>query len=360
MLHCNEEMSNFTRHALNVIMADDSANHDDPRTSTKAIPKERLKELLKTALEKLLSIYAYSSELTKEEVEDIYSGDENRIYREAYERLEIFNWPIERHNAYERSKSDRLSMEDKFEQCYEDGCNEGFKNGYNEGRKACFRPFISLVEVLWKVLQIVLLVFLEVPKNIFKRICDGAFRKALRRFSRIFNGRKSRYSSTGDNEDSRGTFVEHQKETLKRDKNKDTDGGYQTGGNRKKLKRARVSEIAKGKGVKDIKGNFGKSQNGATNEQLLQQTFTESADNLLSIHQTTNNTQEATSTMKESHWEMTKMLEQMEPKITSTMEESHREMTRMLEQMVSKVNSTMEESHRGMIRMFKQMEPKLN
>jgi hypothetical protein len=291
MLHCNEEMSNFTRHALNVIMADDSANHDDPRTGRKArfklpfgkisvvetsqwkkthddvqtemdscfkiegtgqyiimevqrrpipgldnkthsyacekfrntkkngeyknmkyvriitiedflrsdedeegqdleyiehyvtvnarnrkkekfneitytsinlpafrkaIPKERLKELLKTALEKLLSIYAYSSELTKEEVEDIYSGDENRIYREAYERLEMFNWPIERYNAYERSESDRLSMKDKFEQCYEDNYNEGFKNGYNEGRKACFRPILSLLEVLWGVLLVVL------------------------------------------------------------------------------------------------------------------------------------------------------------------------------------------------------------
>jgi flagellar biosynthesis/type III secretory pathway protein FliH len=122
----------------------------------KAIPKERLKKLLKTALEKLLSIYAYSSKLTKEEVEDIYSGDENRIYREAYEQLEMFNWPIERYDAYERSESDRLSMKDKFEQCYEDNYNEGFKNGYNEGRKACFRPILSLLEVLWGVLLVVL------------------------------------------------------------------------------------------------------------------------------------------------------------------------------------------------------------
>jgi hypothetical protein len=50
-----------------------------------------LKELQKTPLEKFLSIYAYSLEFTKEEVEDIYSGDENRIYREIYEELEMFN-----------------------------------------------------------------------------------------------------------------------------------------------------------------------------------------------------------------------------------------------------------------------------
>jgi hypothetical protein len=89
------------------------------------IPKERLKELQKTPLEKPLSIYAYSSELTKEEVGDIYSGDENRIYREMYEELEIFNWPITRRNAYKRLESFRLAIKAELKQHYNVGSNEG-------------------------------------------------------------------------------------------------------------------------------------------------------------------------------------------------------------------------------------------
>jgi hypothetical protein len=289
----------------------------------KAIPKERLKELLKTALEKLLSIYAYSSELTKEEVEDIYSGDENRIYREAYERLEMFNWPIERYNAYERSESDRLSMKDKFEQCYEDSYNESFKNGYNEGRKACFRPILSVVEVLWKVflvvLFVVLLVFHEkVPGDIFKGVRDGVFGKALRRFSRIFNGRKSRCSSTSNYEDEGETFVEHQKEATsgkfqemkthqRGGRNKDTDGNYETEGLEETEED--IPKEKKGNITNDVESNLkGERQDKVTNENLPQRTFIENAGGL-SAHQTIN-IQETIHTIEGSLQGMIQMFQQ--------------------------------------------------
>jgi hypothetical protein len=58
-------------------------------------------------------------------VEDIYSGDENRIYREMYEELEIFNWPITRRNAYKRLESFRLAIKAELKQHYNVGSNEG-------------------------------------------------------------------------------------------------------------------------------------------------------------------------------------------------------------------------------------------
>jgi hypothetical protein len=102
-----------------------------------------------------------------------------------------------------------------------------------------------------------------------------------------------------------------QEETSDEDQNKNINRSYETRGSGKELKKIRVRKVAKGESVKDIKGNIGKSQDGVTNEKLSQQTSLKGADNLLSIHQTINNTQEVTSTMEESLREMTGVLKQM-------------------------------------------------
>jgi hypothetical protein len=75
------------------------------------MPRERLKELLKTPLEKSLSIYAYSLE------------------------LEIFNWAITRRNAYKRLESFRLAIKAELKRYY--------NVGPNEGSKACWRVLLG-------------------------------------------------------------------------------------------------------------------------------------------------------------------------------------------------------------------------
>jgi hypothetical protein len=237
------------------------------------IPKERLKELLKTPLEKFLSIYAYSSELTREEVEDIYSGDENRIYREMYEELEMFNWSITRRNAYKRQESFQLAIE------------AALKRHYN---KTCWKA-------LWKVVHWI------VPGSIFERVRDRAFRKVPEKFSRIFNGEKSSYSSTNDDEDG------CQEEVPEKDRNEVTNEHYETEGAEENESEDSEDIMEQDTGI-GAGSNLEKYQDKVTNEKLSRKTFIKNAGDL-SIHQTAN-IQEAISTMEGSLQEVIQMFKQ--------------------------------------------------
>jgi hypothetical protein len=238
------------------------------------IPKERLKELLKTPLEKFLSIYAYSSELTREEVEDIYSGDENRIYREMYEELEMFNWSITRRNAYKRQESFQLAIE------------AALKRHYN---KTCWKA-------LWRVVHWI------VPGSIFERVRDRAFRKVPEKFSRIFNGEKSSYSSTNDNEDG------CQEEVPEKDRNENINEIYEIAESVEKRKRIDPENIMEEDVGMDAESNLEKYQDEVTNEKLSRKTFIENTGSL-SIHQATN-IREAISTMEGSLQEVIQMFKQ--------------------------------------------------
>jgi chromosome segregation ATPase len=104
---------------------------------------------------------------------------------------------------------------------------------------------------------------------------------------------------------------------------------------------------------------------------LSQQTFIGNADNLLSIHQTTNNTQEVASTMEESPQEMTGVLKQTMISLQKLMselnqieenskrvEKENQEMKRVINQLEEK-SKRMEKENQEMKKEIQKMKEKI-
>jgi C4-type Zn-finger protein len=98
----------------------------------------------------------------------------------------------------------------------------------------------------------------------------------------------------------------------------------------------------------DIGSDLNESQDKITNEKLSQQTFIESADSSLSIHQTTNNTQGVTSNIEGYLRKITGMLEQMMPKLdqleekSKIMEKEDQKMKKIIQEMKEKIEKLSE------------------
>jgi hypothetical protein len=270
----------------------------------------------------------------------------------VFNEMEIANLPLEQRESYEKAKSDRKAWDDELERKLKEEFDKGSRQGRNEGFKSDLcRTFSKLLKSYEKSDR------KEDIENLNK-----LQEKLLEVYQEEMPFKKS--------QEEKILQESQQEKTSDEDQNKNIDGGYETGATGEELVGIMVKEVTRDKNAKDTESDLGKSQDRVTNEKL-QQTFIENADNLLSIHQTTNNTQEVASTMEESPQEMTGVLKQTMISLQKLMselnqieenskrvEKENQEMKRVINQLEEK-SKRMEKENQEMKKEIQKMKEKI-